>query len=96
MFLIVSALRIYWAGVICARVVWSFFLEAVSTSEKLLEQSHIRQLDFVKGCAVLSVVSLCCASDRKPACRENDGQPCLHKSCSGLSGKCPSTHEVWK
>ena len=28
----VAALRINWAGVICARVVWSKFLEAASTS----------------------------------------------------------------
>ena len=33
-FLTVAALRINWAGVICARVVWSRFLEAVSTSAK--------------------------------------------------------------
>ena len=41
-FLIVAALRINWAGVICARVVWSRFLEAVSTrcQEKFLEQSY--------------------------------------------------------
>ena len=31
-FLTVAALRINWAGVICDRVVWSGFLEAVSTS----------------------------------------------------------------
>ena len=30
----VGALRINWAGVICARVVWSRFFEAVSTSAK--------------------------------------------------------------
>ena len=33
-FLTVAALRINWVGVICARVVWSRFLEAVSTSAK--------------------------------------------------------------
>ena len=33
-FLTVAALRINWAEVICARVVWSRFLEAVSTSAK--------------------------------------------------------------
>ena len=33
-FLTVAALHIKWAGVICARVVWSRFLEAVSTSAK--------------------------------------------------------------
>ena len=33
-FLTVAALRLNWAGVICARVVWSRFLEAVSTSVK--------------------------------------------------------------
>ena len=33
-FLTVAALRINWAGLICARVVWSRFLEAVSTSAK--------------------------------------------------------------
>ena len=31
-FLTVAALRINWERVICARVVWSKFLEAVSTS----------------------------------------------------------------
>ena len=33
-FLTVAALRINWAGVICTRVVWSRFLEPVSTSAK--------------------------------------------------------------
>ena len=33
-FLTVAALRIRWAGVICDRVVWSTFLDAVSTSAK--------------------------------------------------------------
>ena len=33
-FLTVAALRINWAGLICARVVWSRFLEAASTSAK--------------------------------------------------------------
>ena len=33
-FLTVAALRINWAGVVCASVVWSRFLEAVSTSAK--------------------------------------------------------------
>ena len=33
-FLTVAPLRINWAGVICASVVWSRFLEAVSTSVK--------------------------------------------------------------
>ena len=33
-FLTVASLRINWAGVNCARVVWSRFLEAVSTSAK--------------------------------------------------------------
>ena len=43
-FLTVAALRINWAGVICARVVWSRFFEAVSTSakRKFLEQSYTR------------------------------------------------------
>ena len=40
-FLTVAALRINWAGVLCAKVVWSRFLEAVSTSaKKLFEQSY--------------------------------------------------------
>ena len=33
-FLTVAALRINWAGVICARVVWSRFFDALSTSDK--------------------------------------------------------------
>ena len=33
-FLAVALLRINWEGVICARVVWSRFLEAVSTNAK--------------------------------------------------------------
>ncbi len=45
---------------------------------------------------VLLEVSSCCTFDRKPACHENGGEACLHKSLSGSSGKCPSTHEFWK
>ena len=43
LFLTVAALSINWAGVICARVVWCRFLEAVSTNEcreTFLEQSY--------------------------------------------------------
>ena len=57
---------------------------------------HPSQHDLSKECAVLSEVSLCCAIDRKLACHEDDGKPCLHKLPSDSSGKCPSTHEVWK
>ena len=78
-FLTLAALRINWAGVICARVVWSKFLEAVSTSAKrnFLEQSYIH-VSSVWPCCMWS----CCAFGRMPACREDGGKPHLHKSPS--------------
>ena len=79
-------LRVTWAGVICARVVWPRFLEAVSTSAK----RNFLALAY----AVLSEVPSQCVVDRMPACHEVDGRPSPHKSPSGSSEKCPSTHEV--
>ena len=42
---------------------------------------------------VLLEFSSRCAFGRMPACREDGGKPYLHKSTSGSSGTCPSTHE---
>ena len=98
MFLTVAVLRINWAGVICARVVWSRFLEAVSTSAEREISWTIElpsQLDMATVCAVLSEFSLHYALDRMLACHADDGKPRLHKSPAGSSGKCPSIHEVW-
>ena len=50
-FLTVAAFRINWAGVICAREVWSRFLEAVSTSVERNFVVHPSQLDWAKECA---------------------------------------------
>ena len=61
------------------------------TSRKLV---HPSQPDLAKECAVQLKVSSLHAFDRKPACHEDDGKPCLHKSGSGSSGRCPSAHEV--
>ena len=94
-FVTVAALRINWAGVICDRVVWSRFLEAVSTSAErnfLLNRTSIS----AKECVVQLEVSSLYAFDRMLAYREDDGKPFLHKSPSGSSGKCPSIHEVEK
>ena len=51
-FLTVAALRINWAGVICARVVWSRFWDVVSTSakEKFLEQSYTHLCSVLPWC----------------------------------------------
>ena len=92
-FLTVAAFCINWAGVICARVVWSRFLEAVSTSAKrnFLTNVHPSQLGLTMEYAVPLEVSSQWAFDRMPACHEVGGRPSPHKSPS--SGKCPSTHE---
>ena len=95
-FLTVAAFRINWAGVICARVVWSRFLEAVSTSAERNLVVHPSQLDLAKECAVQKEIFEYCAFDRMPAYHEVDGKPCLHKSPSDSSGKCPPTHGAWK
>ena len=80
---------------ICDRVVWSRFLEAVSTSATILEQSYTHLSSILaKEYAVLLEVSSHCAFDRMRACHEDDGRPYLHKSPSGSSGKYPSIHEL--
>ena len=78
---------------ICDRVVWSRFLEAISTSAErnFFEQSYTHLSSILaKKYAVLSEVSSHCAFGRMPACHEDDGKPYLHQSSSGSSGKCPS------
>ena len=90
-FLTVAALRINWAGVICDRVVWSRFLEAV-----LLNRTSISARFGHGVCAVQLEVSSHFAFVGMPACHVHDGKPYLRKSCSDSSGKCPSIHEVWK
>ena len=69
-FLTVAALRINWARVICARVVWSKIFKAISTRA----ERHFL-IDLAKQCTVLLEVSLECAFDRKPACHEDCGMP---------------------
>ena len=95
-FLTVAALRINWAGVICARVVWSRFFEAVSiTSAKInfLNSRTPISARFGHGVCGLVAISSRCEFGR-PASREDDGKPYLHKLPSGSSGTCPSTHEA--
>ena len=80
-FLTVAALRINWAGVICARVVWKLYP---------------RELGLAMEHAVQSEVSSHCAFGRMPACREDCGTPYPHNSPSDSSGMYPSIHEVLK
>ena len=77
---------------ICARVVWSRLLEAVSTSAKrnFLTIVNPSSMEY----AVPLEVSSHCAFDRTPACHEVGGRPSPHKSPSDSSGKCPSNHEA--
>ena len=92
-FLTVVALRINLAGMICVRVVWSKFLKALS-QEELLEQAYPSQLVLAMVYAVLLGFSSHCAFDYMPACHQVGGRPYTHKSPSGSSGKCASTHEA--
>ena len=81
---------------ICARVVWSRFLEAVSTSAKrnFLTIVYPSQLDLAMEYAVPLEVSSHREFDKMPACHEVGGRPSPHKSPSDSSGKCPSNHEA--
>ena len=80
--LTVAALRIDWAGVICARVVWSRFLEAVSTSAKRNFFKNRTPTSARFGQGVRGTVGILFT----PACREDGGKPYLHKLPSDLSG----------
>ena len=97
-FLTVAALRINWARVICARTFWSQFLDAVSTSAERNFLNHRTPIlaRFGMACVVLWKVSSCCAIDRKRACHEDGGKPCLHKLLSDSSWECPFTYETWR
>ena len=75
------------------------FFDAISTSAErnfLNNRTPISARSGQGVCGPVGSVSSNCAFDRKPACREDGGKPCLHKSLSDSSGKCPFTHEVRK
>ena len=78
-FLTVAALRINWAGVICARVAWSRFFEAGSTSAERFFLNNRTPISARCGQGVCGPVgSLFTLSlDRKPACDVDGGKPCL-------------------
>ena len=98
-FLSVAALRINWAGVICARMVWSRFVEAVCPRGPRNFSGTVVH-PFLLESAMVFLVLLefpsRCAFGRMPACREDGGKPYLHKLPSDSSGTYPSIHEVLK
>ena len=90
-------MRFNWAGVICAAVVWSRFLEAVSTSAMRIFLNNRTPISarFGHGCVRSCRKSLHIVhSGSMPACHEVGGKPYPHKSPSDSSGTCPSTHEA--
>ena len=75
------------------------FFEAISTSAERNFLNNRTPISARSGQGVygpFGSVSLYCAFDGKPACHEDGGKPCLHKSISDSSGTCPSTREALK
>ena len=92
LFLNVAALRTNWAGLICARVVWSRSGEAASTSAKRNFLNNLCSIRPAKEYVALSEVASHCAFDRMPACHEVGGRPYPNNSPSVLE----SVHPLMK